>query len=502
MNTEIDIAKNIARSRVAFRSGEMAAVQSMLRDGFDFTKSVNDFPSLIELTLEHCNFEIFKLMLKCNKKKFLDYLDKNHDIINRIYLKIKIPITQRRDIIKFLLDNGNNIEGRKDNAINEIIRNDDYKTFRLILDHNDKSLFKRATLLNIFFDSLTSFKSSNIANGLFNDFNENNIEKLFLKACNKNNIFVIKFLLESRMDKSIISKHNINIYYFFSHDADNHSSFLKSLIESEKNGEFITSQAAKNLSAYMAAVSASYGFLNELLDFGANPNHNNLILSVANNMVKTSKIKIKFKMIKKLIEVGANPLHVDSCNRTILHILYDRHDGDISSLIKIFDFLIQHGLDINAKDCYSNTLAHSICTSRKTFKAKFLKHIITKLNADITITDKKGRNPLIDACSIYSYQNIEDDGIIDTIIKYSKCNINEVDKNGKTALIMSLDRGCFDRAKCLLKYDIDVSIVDNSGRTAYSYFEKNCWRKGNEDICDLLDRKMIDFEPKAAGVKN
>ena len=493
MNTE----KNMIKMRVAVRDDDMATIQALLQSDFDFTQSISNFPSMISLSIKYSSLGAFKLMLKCNKTKFLDYLHENSNLLGRIYSSNRNTISERREVIKFLLENGNKINKKHDQIIQGIIDTDDDKTCKLLFDLHGGMFMKKSMVTHILYHSVKPNNSHKIASYLIKKLTKGDMANLFKRAFNNRNKFLIKFLFEHGLDKSVITKNNISVYEpLLPYDEDDYALF-KLIVDFEKNGDIKTSLLHKNLAAFTAADYGLYKPLLDMFDLGADPNYNNLITKVAGNIIYNGSGHDKYKMIKKLIEMGVNPNVTDGINRNLFHIIFHSHKGDISPLIDIFEILINLGLDINGVDNFGETVAHYIGESKYTQRSKLLKHIITKFGADMTIKNNDGLNPLMLICKQRSWRRISEDGVIDIIMNNSKCNINDVSVRGYTALTLAVSAQAWDYVEALLKHDVDPCIVDSDGSGVYHYLEYSKDNDRYENICNLLDDKVIAIEGKS-----
>ena len=495
MNTE----KNMVLARMAVKSNDIAAVQSLLLSGFDFSQNVKSFPSMISLAFLYCREDMLKLMLRHNKTKFLDYINNNRNLLNEIYCNSEAALPNKRKLIRFLFDNFNGItiKSKNEEIIRAIIKSDDNRTFELLCELHGKFLHSKQSLKNIFLTCIESNNNNKLAKHIYKKFNEKDINKLIVLAFDKGYPNVIRFFMESGVDVTVIGKKMVNIYEFLMPFSDETYPAFKLLIDAEKNGKFKTSKTMKSEAAVMAARCGLRGALMDLIDFDINVKIKN---SNGYNLLRTyvekcsSNSKDNFNLIKKLIEIGVDAKFIDKCDDTLLHNLSYYNSGDLMTLVELFELLIKHDVDINAKNDDGETVAFSIIEGCDSNKVEFLKYIITKFGADMSIRNHSGYNTLMIVCLSYFTAYKENKSIINAIMKCPKIDINAVCEDGKTALMMALDECCFESILALLEYDIDVTIVDKDGKNAYDYLNK--WNDKNKVniICDLLDEKIINSQ--------
>ena len=138
-------------------------------------------------------------------------------------------------------------------------------------------------------------------------------------------------------------------------------------------------------------------------------------------------------------------------------IYHNPHD----MVCQLLSDLLQSGrCDIGVKDAKGRTALHlaCICGNAKTVQ------ILLEYNACVVSVDNIGRNAL---CQVVTngLQNQVD--IIQLLLSHGS-NINQVDNNGDSALMLSIECGNEDVLRLLLSYDINVNHANNTGETALS----------------------------------
>lgn len=147
---------------------------------------------------------------------------------------------------------------------------------------------------------------------------------------------------------------------------------------------------------------------------------------------------------------------------------------------------LDDGIDINCPHSSGHTLIMSASAKKNLDLVKFL----VAQGADITKTDRAGRNAIMymGLCQSYSSRTVE-------YLLNNGIDINAQDKDGKTALMffseghMWGNRGNLQAVKYLIKRGADSSMTSNAGKTAYDYAEKANNRSqtsANQGIVEVL----------------
>jgi ankyrin repeat protein len=73
------------------------------------------------------------------------------------------------------------------------------------------------------------------------------------------------------------------------------------------------------------------------------------------------------------------------------------------------------------------------------------------------------------------------------LLKQNKVDVNIMDDDGETALIVASKKGHLEVVRALLDHDdVDVNIEDNDGCTALDVARNN----DNQDVAHLLEERM------------
>ena len=122
-------------------------------------------------------------------------------------------------------------------------------------------------------------------------------------------------------------------------------------------------------------------------------------------------------------------------------------------------FLKRGGVDVNKRDETGNTPLIYACLK----SARDLVKLLLDNGADANLGNQRSRMPLHFAAESGNYQII-------SMLTEAGADVNCSDVNGVTPLMVLAQKGRVDAALKLIKHpDIDISIKDNSSRTALDY---------------------------------
>lgn len=176
---------------------------------------------------------------------------------------------------------------------------------------------------------------------------------------------------------------------------------------------------------------------------------------------------VLYELLEKFENLHIN--HQDNYGDTILHDLIDKKIYNI----KIFQLLIDYGLDINIKN-YENKNVLDCLLEKDESNYKIINCL---LENGIEITD----------VSLFLAFEKLDGTLLDYIFKYcTRKHMNIIDENGTSLLTCAIiqDEDC-GRYKKLFNYKLDINYQDSIGNTALHYaFISGC---DNATICDLID---------------
>ena len=153
--------------------------------------------------------------------------------------------------------------------------------------------------------------------------------------------------------------------------------------------------------------------------------------------------------INILLKAGADPGIEDANGNTWLH------HSVIGCSIEVLETLIDYGVDLNATNKKCHTALMMACDKGNIDGI----NVLMKAGADPNIVDADGYNCLhfvvLRGCSIDVLQKITEHG----------ADVNAVNKNGVTSLMMASEKGNVDFINVLLKDGADINIADADGDT-------------------------------------
>lgn len=216
------------------------------------------------------------------------------------------------------------------------------------------------------------------------------------------------------------------------------------------------------------------------------------------------------KMVKMLIEAGAK----FEPTEPLLHLVFKSKNNDI------FDLLLESGIDVNQKDVGGNTcLCNTVCCNNVHFTKKLLEY-----GADVNIHDRDGRTLLYISCyngyheifdilisngADINKKNIQDGrtplfgavwaneyNIIEKIINLG-ANIDEIDKNGFTYLILAIKTLNHRRVKLLLSFGANIDIYDIYGMSTIQH----AFHSEDEKIINIILKTYWGINDKSRKIK-
>lgn len=180
-----------------------------------------------------------------------------------------------------------------------------------------------------------------------------------------------------------------------------------------------------------------------------------------------------YNMVKLLVDNGADTSLCDDMGRNCYHFLasinYEKLMGKLTGQYKTINqradiFTLLKG-DINAKDKQGITPIAQLLSGSNMQLPKLLTKIYIDAGADITATDDKGNNALINAV-------INESITSSMILMDNKELINSQNNDGDTALHIAVREGYFEIAYALINYGADTGIANNDGKTAAELIEE------------------------------
>ena len=224
----------------------------------------------------------------------------------------------------------------------------------------------------------------------------------------------------------------------------------------------------------------SVNTMQKLLNNGVNVN-------ITNNTGLTALLKAcayrQTDVVKVLLEAGADPNIVDDVHYSSLHAAVD---GRCSK--HTLRTLIDHGAHIDATRKDGTNALLRACTTGQAESVMFL----LEAGASANITKHNGNNCLHEAiighCSAEALQKIVQQGV----------NVNAVNMEGKTALMLACYAKQADSIKILLDRGSDPNISDAGGYTSlHAAVSRHCT---NDTLEDIISSKVHLDAQDAIGV--
>jgi len=181
-----------------------------------------------------------------------------------------------------------------------------------------------------------------------------------------------------------------------------------------------------------------------------------------------------FKCIKLLIDNGYN---INEFNTIEIAIT--------KKSLKLLEFLIKNGADVNQKDIYGNNILFYLVAGLPREKSNYC-FIKVLVEGKINLNDKKNNETLLEYIIIYYYDVIPLD-LIELFIEKG-IDINENFRNGKSALENLLDTYYFNEQKKQL-----AILLINSGSNLNDDLLEIGFKTENIEIIELLIKKGINI---------
>ncbi|XP_069938510.1 inversin-B-like isoform X3 [Cherax quadricarinatus] len=229
-------------------------------------------------------------------------------------------------------------------------------------------------------------------------------------------------------------------------------------------------------SLHVAAKNGHKRTCNELVEAGANieerDSHGSTPLHWAAKMGFT-------ECCRKLLEHNASINSENSMGNTPLHLLCasGKEKPDCARL------LIEYGADVNAQNKNGETPFHLSFRSPIEMTKSLLEE-----NVNLQLTDCNGKTALHYAAERSPSNYVK----LVMTMKNSKEIINNINKQGKTALQVAISKKAAESSKFLIKVGADCSITCGKTGTALHIAAQN----GLNEICDYLINKGVKVDTK------
>ncbi|NVJ48875.1 MAG: ankyrin repeat domain-containing protein, partial [Gammaproteobacteria bacterium] len=177
--------------------------------------------------------------------------------------------------------------------------------------------------------------------------------------------------------------------------------------------------------------------------------------------------KGNFELVKLLVAAGADIQFKDDDDATALFMAVANGHRDI------VEFLVEKGADIN---CYAGeTLLHQACLRANIDMAEYLLGHGLNINAK----DDDKSTPLHSAITSSLFNGIE---IVEWVIN-AKADVNALASGKISPLILACQLTNDEAINLLLNYNVDINVVDRDGKTAFDYCVES--QQENIDLAKL-----------------
>ena len=168
-------------------------------------------------------------------------------------------------------------------------------------------------------------------------------------------------------------------------------------------------------------------------------------------------------LVNEAISYGADVNHVDDYTKETPLFLA------LTSTLEIFDFLVQHGADVHARNKSDNTLLHKACEYEY---ADIVSYLLDK-KINVNAVDNIGKTPLLNALYAYMTDKKKLENIVEKLIQ-NGANVNvQDDYEHNTALHLACDQNAIEIVKILVKGGADLQVRNYEKQTAYDIAMKH-----------------------------
>ena len=206
--------------------------------------------------------------------------------------------------------------------------------------------------------------------------------------------------------------------------------------------------------------------------------------SAAHSAIRHNHFEMVEAMIKKGIDVNITEDQPKVTGTTLLHTACEY------GFPKIVKMLMEAGADDTLKNAEDETAAHIAVSEKIRFKKIKDEERAEMLRAlkNIDIAGKKGKTPLLLVQG--TNHTITPSLALTPVLIEMGADVNHVDEDGNTALLLQADNYCFkDTMKALIKAGADVNARNKYGNTPLHL----TLTSGNCEIARLLIKKGADY---------
>lgn len=201
-------------------------------------------------------------------------------------------------------------------------------------------------------------------------------------------------------------------------------------------------------------------------------------------------VRDDLKAVEILIKYGADVnLTIDDYSP----ILYCVRGSDASNYDKIIDVLIDNGANVSYKTKNNLSVLDFLLSGGTNYNETYVNSQFEVFKKIIEIDNTLAYKELLRKESIGSGNYLHraayfnNDKIVDYLINKLNFNVDEINLNNETSLMIAAKENNIETVKCLLNNNVNVTLKNNDQKTALDLARDN----GNFEIVELLENTNI-----------
>lgn len=201
-------------------------------------------------------------------------------------------------------------------------------------------------------------------------------------------------------------------------------------------------------------------------------------------------VRDDLKAVEILIKYGADVnLTIDDYSP----ILYCVRGSDASNYDKIIDVLIDNGANVSYKTKKNLSVLDFLLSGGSNYNETYVNSQFEVFKKIIEIDNTLAYKELLRKESIGSGNYLHraayfnNDKIVDYLINKLNFNVDEINLNNETSLMIAAKENNIETVKCLLNNNVNVTLKNNDQKTALDLARDN----GNFEIVELLENTNI-----------
>lgn len=201
-------------------------------------------------------------------------------------------------------------------------------------------------------------------------------------------------------------------------------------------------------------------------------------------------VRDDLKAVEILIKYGADVnLTIDDYSP----ILYCVRGSDASNYDKIIDVLINNGANVSYKTKNNLSVLDFLLSGESNYNETYVNSQFEVFKKIIEIDNTLAYKELLRKESIGSGNYLHravyfnNDKIVDYLINKLNFNVDEINLNNETSLMIAAKENNIETVKCLLNNNANVTLKNNDQKTALDFARDN----GNFEIVELLENINI-----------